>query len=81
MRMAEKKKNLENDQDLVIRAIPRSKLQAGGRKRWKGVPKEERSRLAGERAKARWAALTPEQRSAEMRRRAKKRKRKKKEPQ
>lgn len=41
--------------------------------RWAGVSASARKRAASDAAKAFWAALTPEQRSAEMKKRAKKR--------
>ena len=49
--------------------------KAGGRKRWKGVEKQERSRILSAAGKATWANLTPKERSIEMKRRAAKRKR------
>jgi hypothetical protein len=45
-----------------------------GRKRWAGIGDEERRELMASAAKAYWDSLTPEQRSAEMKRRAAKRK-------
>jgi hypothetical protein len=55
--------------------IPRAKLKAGGRKRWQGVEKKERSRILSAAGKATWANLTPKERSVEMKRRAAVRKR------
>jgi hypothetical protein len=65
-----------NDIRIVI-TIPRSRLKAAGRKRWKGVEKKERSRILSAAGKASWADLTSEQRSVEMKRRARVRKRNK----
>jgi hypothetical protein len=48
-----------------------------GRKRWRNVSVEERKELMSEASRAFWDALSPEQRSAEMKRRAKKRKKRK----
>ncbi len=64
----------DTGRDDVVIVIPRAKLQAAGRKRWKGVPKADRQQFASERAKAYWASLSPKERSAEMKRRAKVRK-------
>jgi len=61
----------------VIIVIPRAKLRAGGRKRWKGVSKPERRKIASAAGKASWADFTPEERSVEMKRRAAVRKRNK----
>lgn len=58
-------------EDVVVIAIPRAKLKAGGRKRWKGVERKERSKILSAAGKASWANMTPEERSAEMKRRAK----------
>jgi len=60
-------------QDVII--IPRARLRAAGRKRWKGVSKSERRKIGSAAGKASWANLTPEERSVEMKRRAKVRKR------
>ena len=62
-----------NTEDVIV--IPRARLRAAGRKRWKGVPKSDRRRIAGAAGNAFWAKLTPEERSVEMKRRAKVRKR------
>jgi len=59
--------------DVII--VSRAKLRAAGHKRWKGVSKPERARLAGAAGKAFWNNLTPEERSVEMKRRAAVRKR------
>jgi hypothetical protein len=61
--------------DVVVITIPRAKLKAGGRKRWQGVEKKERSRILSAAGKATWADFTPEERSVEMKRRAAVRKR------
>jgi len=69
-----------DNQDLVIVIrIPRTKLRDGGRKRWENVSKRERKKVLSVAAKSGWAKLTPEQRSAEMKRRAKVRKRNRQE--
>jgi len=47
----------------------------GGRQRAKKMTPKERSAASAEASRAYWDALSPEQRSAEMKRRAKKRKR------
>jgi hypothetical protein len=57
------------EKDVVI-IIPRARLRAGGRKRWKGVSKSERKKLASAAGAASWAKLTSKERSAEMKRRA-----------
>jgi|HubBroStandDraft_6_1064221.scaffolds.fasta_scaffold1099586_2 hypothetical protein len=64
-----------NMEDVVVIVIPRTKLKAGGRKRWKGVEKKERSRILSAAGRATWANFTPEERSVEMKRRAKVRER------
>lgn len=46
-----------------------------GRKRWQGVGVKQRKELMKAASRKYWDALTPEQRSAEMKRRAAKRKR------
>jgi hypothetical protein len=56
-------------EDAIV--IPRARLRAAGRKRWKGVGKQERSRILSAAGKATWANFTPEERSVEMKRRAK----------
>jgi hypothetical protein len=48
-----------------------------GRRRWKGTTKKERTEQAKGAARIFWDSLTPEERSAEMKRRAKVRKRNK----
>jgi hypothetical protein len=48
-----------------------------GRKRWKGTTKKERTEQAKQASRTFWDSLTPEQRSAEMKRRAKVRNRNK----
>jgi hypothetical protein len=48
-----------------------------GRKRWKGTTKKERTEQAQGAARIFWDSLTPEERSAEMKQRAAKRKRNK----
>jgi hypothetical protein len=50
-------------------------VNEAGRRRWRGVGKEARTKLAGAAAGSYWAKLTPEERSVEMKRRAKVRKR------
>jgi hypothetical protein len=60
----------DTDVVIVIR-IPRAKLRAGGRKRWKGVSKQDRKKILSAAGKATWASLTSEERSVEMKRRAK----------
>jgi hypothetical protein len=40
------------------------------RKAWKSVPKKQRKAQASKAARSYWAAMNPEQRSAEMKRRA-----------
>jgi hypothetical protein len=55
-------------EDVIV--IPRARLRAAGRKRWKGVEKQERSRILSAAGKATWANFTPEERSVEMKRRA-----------
>jgi hypothetical protein len=62
-----------NTEDVIV--IPRARLRAAGRKRWSGVPKSDRRKIASAAGNAFWAKLTPEERSAEMKRRAKVRKR------
>jgi hypothetical protein len=62
-----------DSEDVIV--IPRERLRAAGRKRWKNVTKHERKKLLSAAGKASWAKLTREQRSAEMKRRAKVRKR------
>jgi hypothetical protein len=59
--------------DVIV--IPRARLRAAGRKRWRGVLKPERVKVTSAAGKASWAHLTPKQRSAEMKRRAAVRKR------
>jgi hypothetical protein len=66
-----------NIEDVVVIVIPRAKLKAGGRKRWQGVEKKERSRILTAAGKATWANTAPEERSIEMKRRAAVRKRNK----
>jgi hypothetical protein len=48
-----------------------------GRRRWKGTTKKERTEQAKKAVRIFWDKLSPEQRSAEMKRRAKVRKRNK----
>jgi hypothetical protein len=50
-------------------------VNEAGRRRWRGVGKEARTKLAGAAASSYWAKLTREERSAEMKRRAKVRER------
>jgi len=57
-----------NTEDVIV--IPRARLRAAGRKRWSGVPKSDRRKIASAAGNAFWAKLTPEQRSVEMKRRA-----------
>lgn len=64
-----------NMEDVVVIVIPRTKLKAGGRKRWKGVEKQERSRILSAAGKATWANFTSKERSVEMKRRARVRER------
>jgi hypothetical protein len=49
----------------------------GARERWKGKTKAEKSATAAHASRAYWDSMSPEERSAEMKRRAKKRGRKK----
>ncbi len=49
-------------------------LSDARRRAWKRVPKEKRKSVASNAARSYWGAMTPEQRSAEMKRRAAKRK-------
>jgi hypothetical protein len=51
--------------------------EEAGRKRWKGVPKKEHLAIAAKGGKSAWAGMTAEERSAEMKRRATKRWKKK----
>jgi hypothetical protein len=46
-------------------------VQEAGRRRWRGVNKKARAKLTSEAVSALWAKLSPEERSAEMKRRAK----------
>jgi len=57
----------------LVNARPGGLERAFGRRRWDGVSAEERANYLGGLARARWASMTPEERSAEMRRRATKR--------
>jgi len=41
-----------------------------GRKRWRGVKKRDHLEVSAKGGKASWAQMTPEERSAEMKRRA-----------
>jgi hypothetical protein len=50
-------------------------VNEAGRRRWRGVGKEARAKLAGKAAGSYWSKLTSEERSAEMKRRAKVRER------
>jgi hypothetical protein len=50
-------------------------VNEAGRRRWRGVGKEVRPKLAGKAAGSYWAKLTPDERSVEMKRRAKVRER------
>jgi len=50
--------------------------RALGRRRWAGVSAEERSKVAGAGGRSAWASMTAKERSAEMKRRAAKRKKK-----
>jgi hypothetical protein len=52
-------------------------LQRAIKKRWANATDEQKKSAASHASRAYWDALTPEQRSAEMKRRAKKRKRSK----
>jgi hypothetical protein len=54
--------------------LPREMLRAAGRKRWEGAEKQELSDFGRAGGRASWASLTAEERSTEMKRRAKKRK-------
>jgi hypothetical protein len=71
--------NIGNMEDVIV--IPRARLRAAGRKRWKGVPKSDRRKIASAAGNAFWAKLTPEERSLEMKRRAKIRTRKRRRTQ
>ncbi len=53
-------------------------VDEAGRKRWLKVGKKERAKLMAAASRKFWDSLTPEQRSAEMRRRAKVRARRRK---
>jgi hypothetical protein len=44
--------------------------EEAGRKRWRGVGKEEHRAIASKGGKTSWANMTPEERSAENKRRA-----------
>jgi hypothetical protein len=55
----------------------REHLVRAARKRWKGKTDAEKSAVAQHASRAFWDSLSPEQRSAEMKRRAMKRKKKK----
>jgi hypothetical protein len=70
-----KVKFTENDESEDVIVIARERLRAAGRKRWKGVAKGDRSGILSAAGKASWADMTPEGRSAEMKRRMKVRKR------
>jgi hypothetical protein len=48
---------------------------AMGRRRWANVAEEDRQKITGAGGRSAWASMTPEERSAEMRRRAAKRRR------
>jgi hypothetical protein len=50
-------------------------VNEAGRMRWRGVGKKARAKLARKAGLSYWAKLTPEQRTAEMKRRARVRKR------
>jgi hypothetical protein len=65
----------KKDDITIVITIPRSRLKKAGRQRWKGVAKKERSRILSAAGKASWANFTPEERSVEMKRRARVRKR------
>jgi hypothetical protein len=52
--------------------------EEAGRKRWKGVKKGEHRAISSKGGQSAWATLSPEERSAEMKRRAAKRTRPKK---
>lgn len=51
-------------------------VEEAGAKRWKGVPSEEHKEISARGGKNFWAGLTPKERSIELKRRARKRKRK-----
>jgi hypothetical protein len=55
----------------------REHLKRARAARWKGKTKAEKKESAGAAARAYWANMTPEERSAEMKRRAAKRKKNK----
>jgi hypothetical protein len=59
----------------VVRTAMGITVNEAGRRRWRGVGKEARTKLAGAAAGSYWAKLTREERSAEMKRRAKVRER------
>jgi hypothetical protein len=59
---------ISNMEDVIV--IPRARLRAAGRKRWKDVPKSDRRKITSAAGNAFWANLTPEERSIEMKRRA-----------
>jgi hypothetical protein len=50
-------------------------VKEAGRRRWRGVGKDARTKLAAQAAGSYWARMTSEQRSAEMKRRVKVRER------
>jgi hypothetical protein len=52
----------------------------GGKRRAANMKPEERSKSASQAAAARWSQLSPEERSIEMKRRARKRRKKKSGP-
>jgi hypothetical protein len=51
-------------------------VKQAGRKRWAGMTEEERQQVTSKGGQSAWADMTPTERSAEMKRRAKKRKKK-----
>jgi hypothetical protein len=68
--------NMKKDDIRVVIMVPRARLKAAGRERWKGVAKKKRSEILSAAGKASWANMTPKERSAEQKRRIKVRKQK-----
>ena len=58
----------------TLQSMATMTVKGAGRKRWEGVGEEERKRLTAQASHAFWDHLSAEERSAEMRRRAMKRK-------
>jgi hypothetical protein len=62
--------------DKKAREFFRQQGKLGGKKRATGMTPEQRSKTASEASRAYWDSMSPEERSAEMKRRAAKRKKK-----